>query len=87
MAEPIYNSCTVEEEAGPPGVQSHPQMHSDFEVSLGYTRPCLYINIYNVCQQRMYIGRYQSIVSNAGLQPEINFQILEKFFYNRETPV
>ena len=24
-----------------PGVQSHPQLHSEFEASLGYKRPCL----------------------------------------------
>lgn len=36
-----YNPSTKETEVGGSGVLGHPWRHSDFEASLGYTKPCL----------------------------------------------
>ena len=37
----ICHPSTWEMEAGGSGVQGHPWLHSEFEASLGYMRPCL----------------------------------------------
>lgn len=45
MVAHIYNSKTCEVEAGSSGIEGHPCLLSKFEVSLGYTRPCLKKNL------------------------------------------
>lgn len=40
----LYLLRSGEEETEGPGVQVHPQLHNKSKVSLGYMRPCVYIN-------------------------------------------
>lgn len=44
MAEHLHNSSILEVEAGESEVQGYPQLHSEFKVSQGYTKPCLKIS-------------------------------------------
>lgn len=41
MMVQTFNLSSLEAEAGESGIQSPPWLHSNFDASLGYMRPCL----------------------------------------------